>query len=117
MLCPVLWASPGGFLLVMRAAVPLAEMMSPEEYQEVSRSGTTCRVKMVARRCTIWPWGFRGVLVRGWFWRDRGRGWLWFDPLVLLFWLAAVLIGSWFEATARPWQVSPAPLAPVFPRP
>jgi hypothetical protein len=24
----------GGFLLVMRAAVPLSEMMSPEEYQE-----------------------------------------------------------------------------------
>jgi hypothetical protein len=34
MLCPVLWASPGGFLLVMRAAVPLSEMMSPMEYQE-----------------------------------------------------------------------------------
>jgi hypothetical protein len=34
MLCPVLWASPGGFLLVMRAAVPLSEMMRPEEYQE-----------------------------------------------------------------------------------
>ena len=34
MLCPVLWASPGGFLLVMRAAVPLSEMMSPKEYQE-----------------------------------------------------------------------------------
>jgi hypothetical protein len=34
LLCPVLWASPRGFLLVMRAAVPLSDMMSPEEYHD-----------------------------------------------------------------------------------
>jgi hypothetical protein len=32
MLCPVLWASPGGFLLVMGAAVPLSEKMSLDVY-------------------------------------------------------------------------------------
>lgn len=32
MLCPVLWSSPGGLLLIMRAAVPLSEMMSRVEY-------------------------------------------------------------------------------------
>jgi hypothetical protein len=32
MLCPVLWVSPGGVLLVMRAAVPLSERMGVEEY-------------------------------------------------------------------------------------
>jgi hypothetical protein len=32
MLCPVLWVSPGGFLLITRSAVPLSEMMSLEEY-------------------------------------------------------------------------------------
>jgi hypothetical protein len=32
MLCPVLWASSGGLLLIMRAVVPLTEMMSPVEY-------------------------------------------------------------------------------------
>jgi hypothetical protein len=32
MLCPVLWVSPGGLLLIMRAAVRLSEMMSLEDY-------------------------------------------------------------------------------------
>ncbi len=32
MLCPVLWCSHRGFVLIMRAAVPLSEMMSLEEY-------------------------------------------------------------------------------------
>jgi hypothetical protein len=35
LLCPVLWVSPRGFPLIMRAAVPLSEIMSPEEYQDV----------------------------------------------------------------------------------
>lgn len=34
MLCPVLWVSPGGLVLIMRSAVPLSEMMSPEEYED-----------------------------------------------------------------------------------
>jgi hypothetical protein len=34
LLCPVLWVSGKGRLLVMRAAEPLAEMMTEEEYQE-----------------------------------------------------------------------------------
>jgi hypothetical protein len=33
LLCPALWVSPNGGLLVVRAAVPLAEIMSEEEYQ------------------------------------------------------------------------------------
>jgi hypothetical protein len=36
MLCPVLWVSPGGLLLIMRAALPLSEMMSLEEYLEAA---------------------------------------------------------------------------------
>lgn len=32
MLCPVLWISWGGFVLIMRAATPTSEMMSMEEY-------------------------------------------------------------------------------------
>jgi hypothetical protein len=31
-LCPVLWCSPGGFVLIMRAAVPLSDMMTLEDY-------------------------------------------------------------------------------------
>lgn len=34
LLCPVLWLSPGGHLLAMRAAKPLAEMMSEEEWMK-----------------------------------------------------------------------------------
>jgi hypothetical protein len=34
LLCPVVWASPRGALLVMRAAEPLTEMMTEEEYWE-----------------------------------------------------------------------------------
>jgi hypothetical protein len=34
LLCPALWVSPEGSLLVMRAATPLTEMMSEEEYQD-----------------------------------------------------------------------------------
>jgi len=34
LLCPVLWVSPGGLVQIMRAAVPLSEMMSLDEYQE-----------------------------------------------------------------------------------
>jgi hypothetical protein len=34
LLCPVLWVSREGALLIMRAAEPLVDMMSPEEYQE-----------------------------------------------------------------------------------
>jgi hypothetical protein len=34
MLCPVLWVSPGGLLLVMRAAEPVTEGMSGKEYLE-----------------------------------------------------------------------------------
>ena len=32
MLCPVLWVSPGGLVLIMRSSVPLAEIMSLEDY-------------------------------------------------------------------------------------
>lgn len=32
LLCPALWVSPRGALLIMRAAQPLSEMMSDEEY-------------------------------------------------------------------------------------
>src|SRR3954453_5970695 len=35
MLCPVLWMSPWGFLLIMAAAEPTTEPMSFEEYLEV----------------------------------------------------------------------------------
>lgn len=35
LLCPVLWVSRNGFLQIMRAAKPLAEMMSYEEYVDV----------------------------------------------------------------------------------
>ena len=35
LLCPVLWVSRNGAVQIMRAAVPLAEMMSMEEYMEV----------------------------------------------------------------------------------
>ena len=34
MLCPVVWVSRRGRLLVMRAARPLSEMMTQDEYQE-----------------------------------------------------------------------------------
>jgi hypothetical protein len=34
MLCPVVWVSKRGRLLVMRAARPLSEMMTEDEYQE-----------------------------------------------------------------------------------
>jgi hypothetical protein len=33
LLCPALWVSPKGAVLIMRAAEPLTEMMSEEEYQ------------------------------------------------------------------------------------
>jgi hypothetical protein len=36
MLCPVLWVSPGGILLIMRTAAPLSEMMSLEEYLDAA---------------------------------------------------------------------------------
>jgi hypothetical protein len=35
MLCPVLWMSPWGFLLIMAAAEPTTEPMSFQEYLEV----------------------------------------------------------------------------------
>jgi hypothetical protein len=38
LLCPVVWVSPKGALQIMRAALPLAEMMSLDEYAEVSRA-------------------------------------------------------------------------------
>jgi hypothetical protein len=34
MLCPVVWVSKRGRLLLMRAARPLSEMMTQDEYQE-----------------------------------------------------------------------------------
>jgi hypothetical protein len=37
MLCPVIWCSPRAFLLVMRAAVPLSEKMSIEDYLAAGR--------------------------------------------------------------------------------
>jgi hypothetical protein len=36
LLCPVLWCSPFGIVLIMRAAVPLSEMMSLEDYLAVA---------------------------------------------------------------------------------
>jgi hypothetical protein len=36
MLCPVLWVSPRGLMLIMRAAIPLSEMMSQEEYLDAA---------------------------------------------------------------------------------
>ena len=38
LLCPVLWVSPKGSLLIMRAAKPLAEMMSEEEYRNAGQT-------------------------------------------------------------------------------
>jgi hypothetical protein len=35
LLCPVVWVSPNGGLQIMRAAVPLAETMSRDEYLEL----------------------------------------------------------------------------------
>jgi hypothetical protein len=35
LLCPVLWVSRNGAVQVMRAAVPLTEMMSEDEYMEI----------------------------------------------------------------------------------
>jgi hypothetical protein len=35
LLCPVLWVSPTGAMQIMRAAKPLTEMMSLEEYMHV----------------------------------------------------------------------------------
>ena len=37
MLCPVLWVSPCGFLLIMRSVKPLSEMMSREDYLDVAK--------------------------------------------------------------------------------
>jgi hypothetical protein len=37
LLCPVLWLSPGGHLLMMRAAVPLSERMSQAEYLDAAK--------------------------------------------------------------------------------
>jgi hypothetical protein len=36
LLCPILWVSRNGFVLVMRAAKPLTEMMSLDEYMQVT---------------------------------------------------------------------------------
>jgi len=36
LLCPIVWVSPGGRLLIMRLATPLVEMMTIDEYLEVS---------------------------------------------------------------------------------
>jgi hypothetical protein len=36
LLCPVLWCSPRGRALIMRAAVPLTEMMSRDDYLTVA---------------------------------------------------------------------------------
>lgn len=36
MLCPALWLSPFGLLLIQAAASPLKEMMSLEEYLELA---------------------------------------------------------------------------------
>jgi hypothetical protein len=38
LLCPVLWVSGRGFVQVMRAAKPLADMMSPDEYVHVTEA-------------------------------------------------------------------------------
>jgi hypothetical protein len=38
LMCPALWVSPKGALLVMRAAKPLAEMMSEEEYLDLAEA-------------------------------------------------------------------------------
>ncbi|MCP2216207.1 hypothetical protein ABIF16_008148 [Bradyrhizobium elkanii] len=35
LLCPVVWVSRGGFVQIMRAAKPLAEMMTFDEYMNV----------------------------------------------------------------------------------
>jgi len=48
MLCPVLWVSPGGFLLITRSAVPLSEMMSLEEYLNAAEEWDPCPARMVA---------------------------------------------------------------------
>ena len=36
LLCPVLWVSRNGFVQIMRAAQPLTDMMSLEEYMDVA---------------------------------------------------------------------------------
>jgi hypothetical protein len=36
LLCPVLWVSPNGFVQIMRAAKPLIDMMSLDEYMHVA---------------------------------------------------------------------------------
>ena len=38
LLCPVLWVSGRGFVQVMRAAKPFADMMSPDEYVHVTEA-------------------------------------------------------------------------------
>jgi hypothetical protein len=35
LLCPVLWVSRNGAVQIMRAAEPLTDMMSPDEYSEM----------------------------------------------------------------------------------
>jgi hypothetical protein len=43
MLCPVLWISPGGRLLIMAAAEPMTEMMTLEDYLDLGeRWGSDC---------------------------------------------------------------------------
>jgi hypothetical protein len=36
LLCPVLWCSPGDLVLIMRAATPMSEMMSGQDYLEAA---------------------------------------------------------------------------------
>jgi hypothetical protein len=65
LLCPALWVSPKGTLLVMRAALPLTEMMSEAEYLEAFEAweyepgGDSCPFEPKA--CD-WGW-FKGKMV------------------------------------------------------
>jgi hypothetical protein len=48
LLCPVIWVSRNGFLQIMSAAKPRADMMSLEDYAHVAEAWTTCRERIVA---------------------------------------------------------------------
>ena len=62
LLCPVIWVSRNGFLQIMRAAKPRADMMSLEDYTHVAEAWTTCRERIVAPSASDWEW-FEGRTV------------------------------------------------------
>jgi len=60
LLCPVLWMSPGGWLLVMAAAEPMADMMSLDDYLDLGGQwGSGCPFEP---KPSDWGW-YQGRLV------------------------------------------------------